>query len=488
MQCPNCGAQVHGKFCEFCGSELKQENTAINITNNYYGSNVPLQNNPIDNNPCSCPRCGNTKTSFKRERISTTTNSSSQKRFVVAGRKGQSVSQSAYRTIGICQSCGYTWNPNASNTSSKAKKTWLWILGWLCIFPVPLTILLLRNKKLNPKVKYSIIAVVWVLFLLIGISGNTNETEASQNTETSNSSNASTISEESSIQSLSFLSTDDVVIKIGERCSPGYLKVNVKINSDFSPEDVIFVSDNPDVATINFTHDALTTYLYYEIIGIAPGETEVYAISEDGIVESERITVTIPKPIEIESLTASPEKTELFLNETASTTVSIYPDNAENKTLTWYSRDESVATVDNNGIISAIGEGSTVITAKAANDVSTSFEIIVNGSKKSLKLTVSRSRQDDLNIGDDWSFLTELNGESTARTYLVSIGDTLKFHVKITENDDNPDIGEVSTTYTVTEEDYLNGFEVSLDVYVTENGGKNSGKQAHYIVTYTFFP
>ena len=46
----------------------------------------------------------------------------------------------------------------------KKRKTWLWILGWLFIFPLPLTILLLRNQKLNKIVKYIIIAVAWLFY------------------------------------------------------------------------------------------------------------------------------------------------------------------------------------------------------------------------------------------------------------------------------------------------------------------------------------
>lgn len=37
MKCPNCAAEVTGRFCEYCGSEMKQDAPqVINITNNYY--------------------------------------------------------------------------------------------------------------------------------------------------------------------------------------------------------------------------------------------------------------------------------------------------------------------------------------------------------------------------------------------------------------------------------------------------------------------
>lgn len=154
MKCPSCGAETKGKFCEYCGSEMPQEKANVG----------------------GCPKCGSSNVSFKRERVGTATQSRSQKNVIGKGRTGHSVSQSAYRTVGLCQSCGYTWNPNGSNKSGR--KTWLWVLGWICIFPVPLTILMLRKKNMKPAVKYGIIAAAWLLFFIIGSSGNSDTTHS----------------------------------------------------------------------------------------------------------------------------------------------------------------------------------------------------------------------------------------------------------------------------------------------------------------------
>ena len=151
MKCPSCGAETNGKFCEYCGSEMTQQPKAG-----------------------VCPKCGGNNVTFKRERVGTATQSRSQKNVIGKGRTSQSVSQSAYRTVGLCQSCGYTWNPNGGSKSGK--KTWLWVLGWICIFPVPLTILMLRKKDMKPAVKYGIIAAAWLLFFVIGSSGGETET------------------------------------------------------------------------------------------------------------------------------------------------------------------------------------------------------------------------------------------------------------------------------------------------------------------------
>ena len=53
----------------------------------------------------------------------------------------------------------------------KKRKTWLWVLGWICIFPVPLTIIMLNKKDMNKKARYGIIAAGWILYLLLGLGG-----------------------------------------------------------------------------------------------------------------------------------------------------------------------------------------------------------------------------------------------------------------------------------------------------------------------------
>lgn len=64
--------------------------------------------------------------------------------------------------------------PNPSRpleSPPKRRKTWLWVLGWICIFPVPLTIIMLDKKGMNKKARYGIIAAGWILYLLIGLGG-----------------------------------------------------------------------------------------------------------------------------------------------------------------------------------------------------------------------------------------------------------------------------------------------------------------------------
>lgn len=155
MKCPNCGADIKdgSKFCEFCGSSIT--------------ANMKRDQEYV--NKAGCPKCGSSNIKFDRE-----------KQGEIRGKKGTAVVRS---TVGFCKDCGYTWHTAGSSNQPKKKKTWLWVLGWICIFPLPLTILLLRKKDMKPALKYGIIAVAWIIYLIIGLGGNSSDTKTTTQTE-----------------------------------------------------------------------------------------------------------------------------------------------------------------------------------------------------------------------------------------------------------------------------------------------------------------
>lgn len=91
-----------------------------------------------------------------------------------------------------CPDCGYTseTHQNSKNATVvyvdtttqidtdaatqpvRKRKTWLWVLGWIFIFPVPLTVLMVRNQKLSLWLRIVIVAVAWLFYLGIGYSSN----------------------------------------------------------------------------------------------------------------------------------------------------------------------------------------------------------------------------------------------------------------------------------------------------------------------------
>lgn len=292
--------------------------------------------------------------------------------------------------------------------------------------------------------------------------------------------------ETDNIKSIEVFETEDVQIKVGEDAS-GRVKVDVLNIMDFAPEDVQFISDNPNIATIAFTEQSWSgTDLYYRIKAVNPGETTVYASSLNGKITSERIKVIVSTPIVVENISIDDEIQDLVLGESTSLTAVVAPENAEDKSVIWASSDENVLVVDQEGMVTAVGAGTATITVTSVNNISASKDINVDGTKRMMSLRVTHTRDDDVNIGNEWSYHSEINGENAGGDFAVAVGDTLYCYAVFTEEDDNPDVGEASTTYTVTEEDITNGFTIPMDLYVTENSGRNSGKSAHFIVTYMF--
>ncbi len=239
MKCPSCGAETKGEVCEFCGSELPKEKQNINITNNFYGNNNQENNQQSNSRGSCCPKCGGNTIKFTREKIGTARQGQSKStvRLVGTGRKGTSTSQNAYRTVGICQSCGFTWDATqgsgTTGNNSKKSRTWLWVLGWIFIFPIPLTILMLRNEKLDKKIRYGIIAAAWIVYLVIGFGGQKNNTE-----------NANTaISEETVVQSAEN-NTEEKVVQSAENSTVEETVVEEKTDEEKLDEYISNIVDS----------------------------------------------------------------------------------------------------------------------------------------------------------------------------------------------------------------------------------------------------
>lgn len=69
----------------------------------------------------------------------------------------------------IVQQVVYEYIP----TKPKKRHTFWWVMGWIFIFPIPATILIVRNKKMHWLLKAFLILTVWVLYAVI-LSGGSN--------------------------------------------------------------------------------------------------------------------------------------------------------------------------------------------------------------------------------------------------------------------------------------------------------------------------
>ena len=83
------------------------------------------------------------------------------------------------------------------------------------------------------------------------------------------------------------------------------------------------------------------------------------------------------EPVAVTSVKLSKSKKSLNIGDTFTLTATVKPDNATDKSVTWSSSDTSVATVDENGVVTAVSEGTATITATASNGVKADCTVTV---------------------------------------------------------------------------------------------------------------
>src|SRR5690625_1813845 len=104
------------------------------------------------------------------------------------------------------------------------------------------------------------------------------------------------------------------------------------------------------------------------ITGIAPNtdveKGEYQVVRFDGDNESDRVDIPAFKtlPIEVESVTVTPKTNNLETGSTRQLNVTIEPSNATNQDVTYSSDNEDIATVNSNGLVTAVSEGTATIT------------------------------------------------------------------------------------------------------------------------------
>ena len=124
--------------------------------------------------------------------------------------------------------------------------------------------------------------------------------------------------------------------------------------------------------------------------------------------------------VEVESVSLN--KSEMTLTEGKSETLAatVTPENAENKSITWSSNNEAVATVDVNGTVTAKSAGTAVITATSTNGKSAGCTVTVE--KKQIPVTEVRLSESTVGIveGSTYKLTATVLPENTTDSKSVS--------------------------------------------------------------------
>lgn len=84
-----------------------------------------------------------------------------------------------------------------------------------------------------------------------------------------------------------------------------------------------------------------------------------------------------PAPVAVDGVTIDRTELTLEIGESATVVATVTPGNATDKTVTWASSDDAVATVDQSGVVTAVAAGQAVLTA-TAGDKSATCTVTVN--------------------------------------------------------------------------------------------------------------
>ena len=112
-------------------------------------------------------------------------------------------------------------------------------------------------------------------------------------------------------------------------------------------------------ATKDVTDDV--TFTGYNM-NTAGEQTVTVSYTEDEVTQTTEYTITVSE-VAVTGITLDQEEATILVGVTKTLTATIEPENATDKTVIWTSSDEDVATVDENGVVTAVAAGTATITA-----------------------------------------------------------------------------------------------------------------------------
>ena len=140
-------------------------------------------------------------------------------------------------------------------------------------------------------------------------------------------------------------------------------------------------------------------------------------------------------------------------DETAQLTAEVTPSYADNKRVTWQSSDEKVATVDENGKVTAVGNGTATITATSVSGSYTAaVSVTVKIPVEIQKLTIEAEKETLTKIGESTELKVKIEPENADLQKLIWKSHNEKIAI-VNENGKVTAVGNGTAEITVTTED-----------------------------------
>lgn len=158
-----------------------------------------------------------------------------------------------------------------------------------------------------------------------------------------------------------------------------------------------------------------------------------------------------PKTIEVTSIQIqNKDKTDLTTGDTHKLTATIEPSNATNNKITWNSNNTSIATVNENGEVKALKEGTVKITSKSTNGKEDSIELNIKNPEIKISNIILNETNISMNIGDTKQITITI--EPNNATNKTITWTSLNENIATVENGKVTAITEGTTDITATSE------------------------------------
>jgi uncharacterized protein YjdB/beta-glucanase (GH16 family) len=130
---------------------------------------------------------------------------------------------------------------------------------------------------------------------------------------------------------------------------------------------VSWVSSNTSVATVNASG---------LVSGVAAGTATITVTTQDGSKTATSAITVATSTVAVTGVSVSPASASITAGTTQQLTATVAPANATNKTVSWTSGNNSIATVSSGGLVSAVSAGSVTITVTTQDGAKTSTSAI----------------------------------------------------------------------------------------------------------------
>ena len=148
------------------------------------------------------------------------------------------------------------------------------------------------------------------------------------------------------------VSPASITLAIGENA---VISVSAVPEDAVVPEGVNWNSSDAGIVAVNESG---------EVTGVGTGEA-VVTVTLPGTDLSAACRIVVG-PVSVEQILIEPASADINKTQTVQLTATVSPENVEDKTVIWKSSDESVATVDETGLVTGVAVGNAVITASCS--------------------------------------------------------------------------------------------------------------------------